>query len=141
MNKYVVTGIFLGTALIIGGLIWFIHPPGQRSLANGNVSHEFSVTNTSDKPITLNKISTSCMCTAVSFKYNQKTFGPFKMEGMGGLTSANITLNPGDSAVAEVIYDPNAHGPAGVGSIDRLIYLQDKTGGKLTLEIKAFVTP
>ena len=114
---------------------------GTISMANGNVSREFKITNSSDKSVNIRKISTSCMCTSVLFKSDQKTYGPFKMEGMGSLTSANITLNPGDTAVAEAVYDPNAHGPAGVGQIDRFVYIQDASGGRLELEIKALVTP
>lgn len=165
MNKKAIIGIFIGTIVIVGGLIWLGRPTanqnngqansaesllksneaifdfGTISMAKGNVSHEFNITNSSGQPVDIRKIYTSCMCTAANFKFNQKTYGLFGMEGMGGMTSANITLNPGDSGVVEAIYDPNAHGPAGVGSIDRFIYVEDKKGGQLKLEIKAVVTP
>jgi len=168
MNKYAVIGIILGTVIIIGGLIWVgkstINPNdlstdlsnqsgsslmaqelnfdfGTISMSNGKVGHEFTVTNSSNQPINIRKIYTSCMCTSVNFKFNQKKYGLFGMEGMGGLTSANITMNPGESGIVEAIYDPNAHGPAGVGPVDRFIYIEDKNGSQLQLEIKAVVTP
>lgn len=165
MNKNAIIVIFIGTVIVIGDLIWLGRPAEQStggqanitesilkssetifnfgtiSMANGNVSHEFRVTNGYAQPINISKIYTSCMCTAANFKFNQKTFGPFGMEGMGGITSANITLSPGESGSIEVVYDPNAHGPAGVGAIDRFIYVEDKNGGQLKLEIKAAVTP
>ena len=116
---------------------------GTISMANGKVNHEFKITNSSDQPINIKKIYTSCMCTVANFKFNGKTYGLFGMPGHGGgaLTATNITLNPGDSGSLDVIYDPNAHGPAGVGAIDRFVYIEDKNGGKLELEIKTVVTP
>ena len=166
MNKKAIIGIFIGIVVIISGLIWLggattdqngqantgsvlgslkaeetLFDFGTISMVNGKVNHEFRVTNNSQQPVTLNKVYTSCMCTAANLKLNGKTYGLFGMEGMGGLTSTNATINPGDMAIIEAIYDPNAHGPAGVGSIDRFIYLQDPDGAQLKFEIKAVVTP
>ncbi len=81
------------------------------------------------------------MCTAALFKFNQQTFGPFGMEGMGGNTYLTQTVNSGEAGVVEAVYDPAAHGPAGVGAIDRFIYVEDKSSNQLKLEIKAEVTP
>lgn len=165
MNTKAIIGIFIGTIIVIGGLIWLGRPTEQStgsqanitesilkssetifdfgtiSMTNGKVSHEFKITNGSAQLINISKIYTSCMCTAANFKLNEKIYGPFGMEGMGGITSANITLGPGESGSIEAIYDPNAHGPAGVGAIDRFVYVEDKNGGQLKLEIKAAVTP
>lgn len=167
MNTKAIIGIFVGTIVIVGSLIWFGQPTadqnsseakstesvlksdetnfdfGTISMANGKVNHEFKITNSSDQPVNIKKIYTSCMCTAANFRFNDKTYGLFGMPGHGGsaLTTANITLNPGDFGSLDVIYDPNAHGPAGVGAVDRFVYIEDKDGGKLTLEIKAVATP
>lgn len=163
MNTKIIIAVFAGTFVVIGGLIWLGQPTGSQtttqapiesflksnatqfdfgtiSMARGNVSHEFEITNSSDQPVNIKKIYTSCMCTAANFKFNGKTYGLFGMEGHSGNT-ANITLNPGDTGNLEVIYDPNAHGPAGVGAIDRFVYIEDKNGGQLELEIKTVVTP
>ena len=167
MNYKAIIGIFVGTIVVISGLIWLGQPTadqndsqasstesllksdetnfdfGTISMANGKVSHEFKISNSSEQSININKIYTSCMCTVANFKFNAKIYGLFGMSGHGGgaLTTANITLNPGDSGSLDVIYDPNAHGPAGVGAIDRFVYVEDKNGGKLELEIKTVVTP
>lgn len=142
--------------LLFGSIVWLARPTaktssdiavessydfGTISMAQGNVTHDFTFSNTSDKPVRLVKIATSCMCTTARFILNGKTYGPFGMEGMGGSTGADITLNPGDRAMVQAIYDPNAHGPAGVGTIDRTIMLDDANGGMTQFEIKANVTP
>lgn len=114
---------------------------GTISMKDGKVNHEFLVTNNSSQPVNLQKIATSCMCTAAEFELNQKIYGPFGMEGMGGQTKTNITINPGESAILRTIYDPNAHGPAGVGMIDRFVYLSSSEDKKVQFEIKAVVTP
>ena len=67
--------------------------------------------------------------------------GPFGMSGMGHVPPANEIIKAGETRDIEVVYDPASHGPAGVGSIDRFVYLQDSTGGIVQLEIRAQVTP
>lgn len=168
MSKYAIIGtIFVGIGIIVG-LAWFAKPKdmadhnaapatnqtqsaltadvtgfdfGTISMAKGKVTHQFKVTNNSGASVSLSKIYTSCMCTVAKLELNGQTYGPFGMEGMGGNTYAGVTLNTGESATVDAIYDPAAHGPAGVGVIDRYIYLQDGAGGLLQLEIKAVVTP
>lgn len=164
MNK-AIAGVFIGTVLIIGGLLWAGQPGdsqgdqaaqasvlvsqeeifdfGSISMANGKVNHEFSITNGSDQEVTIKKIYTSCMCTEANFRLGDTTYGLFGMPGHGSSaqTAANISLGAGQSAILDVIYDPNAHGPAGVGPVDRFVYVEDKEGGQLTVEIKAVVTP
>ncbi|MEK7464727.1 MAG: DUF1573 domain-containing protein [Patescibacteria group bacterium] len=114
---------------------------GTISMKNGLVNHVFKVTNSSDKDIYIKKISTSCMCTSAYVVSAKGAKGPFGMEGMGYLPPANETIRAGESLDVKVVYDPNAHGPAGVGFIDRLVYLADASGKTLQLEIKAVVTP
>ncbi len=159
--------IGIGTVLLLGILVWYgstkatsnvvTTPPtvsskltateamfdfGTISMEKGKVIHDFAVKNETGEAITIKNISTSCMCTAATFVVGGKTYGPFGMPGHGGgSTATNVTLNPGDSGTLQAIYDPNAHGPAGVGTIDRYIYLDDTAGGQLQLEVKANVTP
>ena len=166
MNIKIIITVFVGTFVVIGGLIWLAQPTaslntgqisstgsllksseksfdfGTISMINGNVNHEFQIVNSSEQSIVIKKIYTSCMCTTANFKTNGRTYGSFGMPGHGGgATRSNITLNPGSTGNLEVVYDPNAHGPAGVGPIDRFVYIEDKNGGQLELEIKAIVTP
>lgn len=114
---------------------------GTISMKNGLVNHIFKVTNSSDKDIYVKKISTSCMCTRAYIQTSDGEKGPFGMEGMGYVPPANETIKVGESRNVKVVYDPNAHGPAGVGIIDRFIYLTGTNGETTQLEIKAVVTP
>jgi len=114
---------------------------GTISMKDGLVDHMFKITNSSDKNIEVKKIYTSCMCTNAYLETINGEKGPFGMEGMGYIPPANEVIGIGESRNIKVVYDPNAHGPAGVGRIDRLVYLTDEFGNMLQFEIKAVVTP
>ena len=115
---------------------------GTISMKNGNVTKEFTVTNPTDQDVTVKTVLASCMCTtAFLVGPDGSTKGPFRMPGMGYVPPADETIPPGESRTIRVVYDPNAHGPAGVGRIDRFVTLTDSIGGALQLEIKALVTP
>lgn len=114
---------------------------GTISMKNGLVDHVFRVTNPSNSDISVAKIFTSCMCTEAYIKVGSEEKGPFGMEGMGYIPPVNEIIKAGESRDVRVVYDPNAHGPSGVGSIDRAVFLTDASGGTFQLEIKAVVTP
>lgn len=115
---------------------------GTISMKNGNVTKEFIVTNPTSQDIIVKTVVTSCMCTtAFIVEADGSIKGPFRMPGMGYVPPANETIHAGESRAIRVVYDPNAHGPAGVGAIDRFVMLTDVSGGTLELEIKALVTP
>lgn len=115
---------------------------GTISMAKGRVRTQFTVTNSTEGDIALPSLTTSCMCTAAYFiKSDGNKKGPFGMPGMGYVPKLNETIKPGESRIVEVEYDPAAHGPAGVGPIDRFAYLDDAMGGRISFEIKAVVTP
>ncbi|MDO8575566.1 MAG: DUF1573 domain-containing protein [bacterium] len=116
---------------------------GMISMKNGDVIKEFNVTNPTDKDIMIKTLVTSCMCTnAFIVRPNGDIEGPFGMPGHGGpVPPANEVIKARESRIIRVVYNPNAHGPAGVGKIDRFITLTDNLGGTLQLEIKANVTP
>lgn len=115
---------------------------GTISMKDGKVTKVFKVINGTDKDIFFPRLTTSCMCTAAFFVgLDGNKSGPFGMPGMGMVPKLDQTIKAGQSAEVEAVYDPNAHGPAGVGKIDRFIYLEDSNGDKLQFEIKAVVTP
>ena len=115
---------------------------GTISIGSGKVAKIFTVTNPTDRDVVLQSIVTSCMCTVAYIESEAGEKGPFGMPGHGGpVSKANEPIKSGESRKVRVVYDPAAHGPAGVGKIDRFIYLTDTTGGTLELEIKALVTP
>lgn len=123
---------------------------GSISMKNGVVNNTFQIRNDSAEPITIEKIYTSCMCTAAYFvKPDGSKIGPFGMPGHGGNTSmpghgsgeAGEVLNPGETREIYVEFDPNAHGPAGVGRIARDIVVENSAGAPLVLGFSAMVTP
>jgi len=115
---------------------------GTISMANGTTNKIFKITNSSDKDVKLVNIETSCMCTTAYIVNAGREKGPYGMPGHGGaITRTNEIIKAGESRDIKVVYDPNAHGPSGVGAIDRYLFLTDEFGGRLQFEIKAVVTP
>ncbi len=115
---------------------------GTISMANGMTNKIFKVTNSSDKDVKLVNIETSCMCTTAYIVNAGREKGPYGMPGHGGaITKTNEVIKAGESRDIKVVYDPNAHGPSGVGAVDRYVFLTDEAGGRIQLEIKAVVTP
>ncbi len=114
---------------------------GVISMKNGNVEHIFKVANPTDKDIMIDRLSTSCMCTIAYIIEGASRTGPFGMPGMGYGSRANKLFKAGDTMNIEVVFDPNAHGPAGVGPMERSVHLTDTSGGMLQLEIRALVRP
>lgn len=116
---------------------------GTISMKNGNVTKDFTITNTAAEAVTMKNITTSCMCTsALIVAADGTTKGPFGMAGHGGtVPPANETVPAGESRTIRVVFDPNAHGPAGVGRIERVVTITDSSGGTTQLDIKAVVTP
>lgn len=113
------------------------------SMANGKVNHDFRVKNNGAKPVKITKVYTSCMCTEAILKMpSGREFGPYGMPGHGGFSPViSQTIAPGEEMVVKVIFDPAAHGPAGVGLIERVVYLENNFGRLAELQFKAVVTP
>ena len=110
-------------------------------MANGKVSYVFKVSNGADKDVFVKTVNTSCMCTEAYIESESGEKGPFKMSSMGFVPPANETIKAGETRDIKVVFDPAAHGPAGVGAISRQVYVIDDSGRTLTLNIKAVVTP
>ena len=114
---------------------------GTVSMAAGKVNHVFKIRNATTDPIVVEKLYTSCMCTEASLVIDGKKTGPFGMAGHGFIPKINKTIAPGVEAAVEAVFDPAAHGPAGVGPIARVIYLEEAGGGVLELNFSAVVEP
>ncbi len=116
---------------------------GLVSMAKGNVEHDFELTNTTNSDITIDQAETSCMCTEALLKLpDGKEMGPYGMSGHGSNFSRSVgaIIKPGEIIAVKVIFDPTAHGPAGIGKIERVVTLS--TGrGPLTMQFRAEVTP
>lgn len=117
---------------------------GTVSMANGKVARAFEITNTSSETVNVKKVYTSCMCTQALIKSSVgREFGPFGMPGHGGASPwANIDVAPGETVAVEAIFDPAAHGPSGVGAINRSVYLEtnSRETPKVELTFNAIVT-
>lgn len=114
---------------------------GSISMAAGNVTKRFTVRNEGSEPVTVRKLSTSCMCTTASLINGSRRIGPYGMPGHGSVPTFSEIIVPGQEAVVEVVFDPAAHGPTGVGPVNRAVYVEDSTGAVLELTFTATVTP
>lgn len=81
------------------------------------------------------------MCTTATIKKGEFSFGPFGMPGHGVNFGLNQVVNPGEEIVIVAEFDPAAHGPAGVGPIERAVRVEIENGEPLEFEFKAIVTP
>jgi hypothetical protein len=166
-NKNIIIGI-LATVLIFGGLVWLAGPSspisqgevlssevgvgkisvsedsfdfGKISMAAGKVSRSFAIKNESEGSLTISKMYTSCMCTTATLISSGKRIGPLGMPGHGFIPPVNKEIGPGEEVSVEVVFDPAAHGPAGIGRVERLVYLENSTGKTVELKIAASVIP
>ena len=114
---------------------------GAISMADGKISHIFKIKNESGEPAMISKIYTSCMCTEATLMRGDKKFGPYGMPGHSGIPKINETINPEESVDVEAVFDPAAHGPAGVGLADRVVFVEDGAGRQLQLRFTVMVTP
>ncbi len=165
----VAIGVGLG-AVALGGALWYAQPDqdisanhneesqvgksavqlgsvppsndfGPISMKNGVVTKDFVITNPLDSTLKLTKLYTSCMCTKATFVLGDTTVGTFGMPGHGVVPPLNVTLEPKQQATIKVAFDPAAHGPSGIGRIERVVTVEDETGVVLELPISATVTP
>lgn len=116
---------------------------GTISMKNGNVSKVFKVSNSTTQDIKVPSLTTSCMCTtAYIINADGSRSRPYGMPGHGGAApKANAIVEAGKSLDIEVVYDPNAHGPAGVGLIERSVFLEDENNNVIEFKFKVNVTP
>ena len=114
---------------------------GKISMAAGKVTHRYRIANAGADPIVIRKIYTSCMCTTAALVKGVRKFEPFGMPGHGSIPTLNETLVPKEEAIIEVVFDPAAHGPAGVGPIERVVTVENSTERPLELAFAAVVTP
>jgi len=166
MNYKAIFGIGLTTIAILIVFVWFGRPNnavtspeqsntyestlisqeasfdfGTISMAKGKVNHAYTVTNTGTEPVTVKKVYTSCMCTTASLTSGEKIYGPFGMPGHAAVPSIDVSIATGASVQVEVVFDPAAHGPAGIGLISRVVILENSAGKSVEIAFTANVTP
>ena len=117
------------------------HDFGNVSMRNGKVTQRYRVRNDSDAPALVEQLFTSCMCTETSLLVDNERIGPFGMRGHGFTPRISRVIEPGQNAIVEAVFDPNAHGPAGVGRNDRAVTVLMGGQRALQLQFTAYVTP
>ncbi len=114
---------------------------GTISMAAGKISRVFTITNSGGTPVQVKKIYTSCMCTTATLTTKEGKAGPFGMPGHAAIPTISHIIAPNEEASVEIVYDPAAHGPAGVGKVRRIIYIEtDVQNPPLELTFEANVT-
>ncbi len=127
-----------------GGQLMALRPRynfGTISMAAGKVTHRYAISNGASDPVVIRKIYTSCMCTTAALVKNGKSSDAFGMPGHTPIPAIDVPLTSKDGAYIEVVFDPAAHGPAGVGPIERVVTVENNAGQPLELQFSATVTP
>lgn len=162
-SKIIIIGTIITFALLFGGLFFMSRPEpkvavnpqatgqltagesfydfGSVSMAKGLVSRKFTLTNSGSTPATITKMFTSCMCTKAKLTLGDKTWGPIGMPGHTAIPNLAVQIDPGQTAEVEVVFDPAAHGPAGVGKIERTVTAELNGQPPLNFNFSANVTP
>jgi hypothetical protein len=97
---------------------------GEVPRLGGVVTKEYTFNNTTDKTMKLYKITTSCMCTKAKVVVGDKETNFYGLEHTGDKNApVFFDIKPGQTAKVVVVFDPNAHGPKGVGAFDRTVQL------------------
>lgn len=155
----------LGSLIVLGGIVWLGSPRdaepsgsaaqgageltvdetsfdfGTISMKAGTVEHSYTFRNASDAPVKIGRVYTSCMCTEATLTTPEGEMGPFGMPGHGFVPPANRVLQPGEEAEIKAVFDPAAHGPSGVGRVDRVVYVETNSGDVLEFEFTVNVRP
>lgn len=167
-NKNIILGIVV-LILVFGGIVWLARPNstfrsvnnrslnkgaavalvtnesafdfGTISMAAGNVTHLYKIKNISSQDVKIARVYTSCMCTSAYLLRGDKRFGPYGMPGHAFGGGLNEILKSNEEASVETVFDPAAHGPAGVGTIQRAVIVETDSGSTLELHFSALVTP
>ena len=115
---------------------------GSISMAAGKVTHRYWIRNAGTEPILIRKMYTSCMCTTAALVTSSgKKSEPVGMPGHTPIPTMNEPMAPKGEAIIEVVFDPAAHGPAGIGPIERIVTIESNAGRPLELAFAANVTP
>jgi len=114
---------------------------GPVSMAAGKVSHRYWFRNASDAPVLIRRIYTSCMCTTATLVKGARIVNQYGMPGHGPVPRVDESMGPSEAAYLDVVFDPAAHGPAGVGPTERAVTIESDAGEPLVLGFTALVRP
>ncbi|MDP2631359.1 MAG: DUF1573 domain-containing protein [Candidatus Uhrbacteria bacterium] len=112
---------------------------GEISMADGDSVYTVELRNDSDLAVTITELYTSCMCTTAQLIYEDGSKSRVKgMPGHSGITRVSEVIEPGATALLEIIFDPNAHGQDATGIISRSVYLETDSVTQPEIELQFF---
>lgn len=117
------------------------HDFGRVSMRGGRVSHTFRLRNASGRRAMIGKLFTSCMCTEATLVHGSERLGPYGMPGHGPIPELDRVVEPGEAVTVEATFDPNAHGPAGIGRNERVVTVMMVNQPAVELRFTAYVVP
>lgn len=161
-DKKIIIGFVVLTLLILGGGVYILSVttanPAQVNLAQnakvevdqktydwGDISYSgpdasktFTIKNTGTDILKLTNIKTSCACTYVQLTIEGKMSPKF---GMHTTSSWVGEVAAGREAQLTVVFDPDFHGPQGVGPMERLVSVEtnDISNPALEFSLKGVV--
>lgn len=161
-NKKVLIGFILVTILILFGGVFILSKTTNSGQINGvsanakltadektfdwgeiaysgtDATKTFTIKNSGTEVLKLTNIKTSCACTKAQVVIDDKSSPYFSMH----TTSSWIgEISPGKEASLTVIFDPDFHGPSGVGAVERLISMEtnDAANPQIEFSLKGVV--
>jgi hypothetical protein len=96
-----------------------LHDFGAVKRMGGKVQTTFTLRNQGETALTIRRLWTSCPCTTATLVVAQRKSPEFHM--LDSHPDWSETLNSGEEATLLVSFDPNYHGPGGVGLQQKLI--------------------
>lgn len=111
---------------------------GQIAYNGPDATKTFTIKNSGTEILKLTNIKTSCACTKAQVVIDGKSSPYFSMH----TTSSWIgEISPGKEASLTVIFDPDFHGPSGVGTVERLISMEtnDAANPQIEFSLKGVV--
>ncbi len=107
---------------------------GTVSMTAGKVQYTYEIKNKGEGDLKISRIWTSCMCTTARLKVGDKTSPEFGMQSSPVFWSQKIA--PEQTGYLEVTFDPAFHGPQGVGSNIRVVYISSNDPKNKETEVK-----
>lgn len=111
---------------------------GKIVMEKGDVEKAFVIKNSGTDTLKLYNIKTSCHCTIARVEIDGKLSPNF---GMSGVSSWIGEIASGKNAKLIVVFDPQYHGPQGVGPINRFVSVETNDPGnpKITFTLTGTV--
>lgn len=111
---------------------------GEIAYSGPDATKTFTIKNTGTEILKLTNIKTSCACTKAQVIIDGKSSPYFSMHTTSSWMGE---IPPGKEASLTVIFDPDFHGPSGVGAVERIISMEtnDASNKKVEFFLKGVV--